>query len=77
MKRLSTKVKRVKDIGSTCRMHRFWKGTSPGRQRMKSFVTEELARSWAVAQKLDEKMHELHALSPTKWQWRKRNPRLA
>jgi hypothetical protein len=77
MARLSTKVKRHKDLQPTNRMHRFWKGTVKGRQRMKSFETEEKARAWAGEQKLDETVLELRALSPVKWQWRKRNARLA
>ena len=77
MKRLSTRVKRLKNLGTTNRMHRYWKGTAQGRTRMKSFETEEKARAWAKEQKLELKSHELREHSPKKWQWHKKNARLA
>ncbi len=77
MPRLSTKVKRVKDVGSTKQKHRFWKGTTEAKRRMKSFETEEKARAWAKAEQLDEKTHELRHMPKGKWQWRPKNPRLA
>jgi len=76
MPRLMTAVKRRKALYSTHLKHRFWKGTAPGRQRMKSFASEERARAWAKEQGLDEIRHVLKELHPGKWQWRKRNPRL-
>lgn len=76
MPRLPTALKRRKAIYSTHLKHRYWKGTHPGRQRMKSFATEEAAKAWAKAQELDVKAHKLHELSPGKWQWKKKNPRL-
>jgi len=77
MPRLSTRVMRKMGMTNTHVKHRYWKGTTPGRQRMKSFATEEAARNWAKAEKLDDKTHELRRLPGGKWQWRTKNPRLA
>ncbi len=76
MPRLSTAIKRRKNLGATTQKHRFWKGTIKHKQRMPSFKTEALAKAWAKTEKLDEKTHELRELQKTKWQWRKINPRL-
>lgn len=77
MPRLSTRVKRKMGLTNTHFKHRYYKGNAPGRQRMKSFATEEAAKAWAKAKKLDEKAHVLRQLPSGKWQWRKANPRLA
>lgn len=77
MPRLATAVKRRKAIYSTHLKHRYWKGIIHRKSRMKSFETEEQAKAWAKAQGFDVKEHLLKELHPGKWQWRKKNPRLA
>jgi len=76
MKRLSTAVKRRKNLGSTNQMHRFWKGTVKKARRMKSFATEEQAKAWGKEQKLDAKLYTLREHQGGKWQWHKKNKRL-
>lgn len=77
MPRIFTRQKRIKNLGATSQKHRFWKGTVEGRKRMKSFATEAAAKAWAKQEKLDDQTHELRQLSGAKWQWRKKNARLA
>lgn len=76
MPRLSTRMKRKKDLVSS-QQHRFWKGNVEGRKRMKSFPTAQRAKEWAKEQKIDEKIYELAELSKEKFQWKKKNKYLA
>lgn len=70
MPRLTTRLKRKFNL-TTSRKHRFWKGTTTRKKRMKSFPTKERAEAWAQEQGLDTSTHYLHALK-RKFQWRKR-----
>ncbi len=75
MPRLTTRLKRKMGL-TTSRKHRFWKGQTRGRKRMKSFAKEEQAKAWASAQQLDEH-YELRQLPSGKWQWRPKNKYLS
>jgi len=70
MPRLHTRQKRYKGVGATSQKHRFWKGNQKGRQRMKSFSTEEKARAWAKTNSLNESFL-LRQHPCGKWQWHK------
>lgn len=74
MPRLTTRLKRKMRL-TTSQKHRFWKGNTEGRKRMKSFPDEARAKEWGAAQKLEE--HELRQLPSGKWQWRAKNKYLA
>lgn len=77
MPRLTTRVKRRKDLGTTKRMHRYWKGKIDAKHRLPSFTTEEKAREWAKTHNISTTTHELRQLQQEKWQWRIKNPRLS